>query len=211
MAYNQPPHLGYYLPASLTSRYALMGEGAMEQTVGVGDSIKTIVLKWVNCAGPSLINWTDPSGASKVTGNPAGFKLTRDIYLTKTLEGDYEFVLKSGKNVVDNTQKYDTIRIHAVSTEGINGVKTTDNADEWVKIGKSSFNNSIVLTFDLNEAQNVKIGLYSMAGAKVTDVDHFVVNQAPFEIYGLNKLPAGIYMLKVESKEGKFTKKLLKR
>ena len=219
VAYNQPPHLGYYLPASLTSRYALMGEGAMEQTVGVGDSIKTIVLKWVNCAGPSLIKWTDPSGASKVTGNPDGFKLTRDIYLTKTLtlegaptlEGDYEFVLKSGKNVVDNTQKYDTIRIHAVSTEGINGVKTTDNADEWVKIGKSSFNNSIVLTFDLNEAQNVKIGLYSMAGAKVTDVDHFVVNQAPFEIYGLNKLPAGIYMLKVESKEGKFTKKLLKR
>ncbi|MGN1263337.1 MAG: T9SS type A sorting domain-containing protein, partial [Prevotella sp.] len=219
VAYNQPPHLGYYLPASFTTRYALMGEGAMEQTVNVGDSIKTIVLKWVNCAAPSLTKWTDPTGTSKVTGSPEGFTLVRDIYLNKTITltgaptmaGDYEFILKSGKNIIDETQQYDTIRIHAISTDGIDGVKTNANPEEWVKLGKSSFNNSIVLTFNLNEAQDVKIGLYSMAGAQVADVTHLAVNQAPFEIYGLNRLPAGIYLLKVESKEGKFTQKLLKR
>lgn len=218
-AYNQPPHLGYYLPNLFTSRYVLTGEGAFEQTVGINEEIKPIIFKWVNCATPSLLKSTAPDGTSKVGNAVAGFTYKIDRYVNKNVTitgapqmvGTYEFIMKTGQNVIDQSQRYDTIRIHCVDPTGIAGVKTNDNAGEWVKIAGTQFGDNIVLTFDLKEAQNVNIGLYNLAGSQVFGVSHEVVNQAPLEVFGLNRLPAGIYMLKVESKEGTFTKKLLKR
>lgn len=69
----------------------------------------------------------------------------------------------------------------------------------------------VVLNFNLKKAQNVRIAIYTMAGAQVFGLDREIGYSAPLEIGGLGHLPAGIYMLKVESGEGTFTKKLLKR
>lgn len=218
-AYNQPPHLGYYLPNLFSTRYVLTGNGAFEQTVKLGESIEPIIFKWVNSSYPSLLKSVAPDGKTTVANVPDGFtyKLDRFVGKNVTLEGTpqmagtYEFIFKSGKNVIDATQQEDTIRIHCYDPTGIAGVKTTGNDGDWVKISGSQMQDNVVLTFNLAEPQNVNIGIYSMAGAQVSKVSHYVVNQAPLEIFGLGRLPAGIYMLKVESKEGTFTKKMLKR
>lgn len=215
-AYNQPPHLGFYLPNLFTTRYVPIGKGAFEQSVNMGDSIETIVFKWANCANPSLYKWTAPDGTSQTSGAPEGFKFTRDTYLNKTITiegapqqiGTYEFIIASGKNVIDSSVQYDTIRIHGLDPSGIGTVKAADN---WVEIANTQFNDKIMLTFNLSGAQTANIGIYSMSGAKVAGITHEAVNRTPLEIYGLSRLPAGVYLLKVDSREGTFTRKLLKR
>lgn len=218
-AYNQPPHLGYYLPGSFTTRYMLTGKGAFEQTVVQGDSIETIVIKPVNSSRPSLLKVILPDGTESVTA-PAGFKyVTSTYYTTKEVSlegkptqiGTYEFILKSGANVVDKSTRTDTIRIYSTDPAGIENVAYAGN-NEWVRLTSSpSMTDDIELTFSLKKAQNVKIGIYSMAGAQVFNVNHAATNSAPLRIFGLSRLPAGIYMLKAECSEGTFTKKLLKR
>lgn len=219
-AYNQPPHLGYYLPDIFYTRYVLTGEGAFEQNVTLGDSIKTIVFKAVNSGRPSMLKAIQPDGTT-TTLMPAGFKFnTSSYYTTKemslegkpSMTGTYEFVLKSGANVVDNTTRTDTIRIHCMTLDAIEDVTLNGETGEWVRLtGGQQMYDEIELTFSLKKAQNVSIGIYNMAGAKAMGVNHTAGNSAPLKIYGLSRLPAGIYMLKVESSEGTFTKKLLKR
>ncbi|MDE6354464.1 MAG: T9SS type A sorting domain-containing protein [Prevotella sp.] len=217
-AYNQPPHLGYWLPGSFTSRYAIMGEGEFEQTVALGDDIKPIEFKWVNCSKPTLIKSIEPDGTVTENAACAGFTFVVDQFLTKSATfkgkpsklGTYEFVLESGANVVDNQKTKDTIRIHCADPAGILGVKT-NSQDEWVKLSGGQFSDRIVLQFNLKETQNVRIGLYNMAGAQVYGLNYEIGHTAPLEVYGLGHIPAGIYMLKVESGEGTFTKKIIKR
>ena len=218
-AYNQPPHLGYYLPGSFTTRYVLTGKGAFEQTVVQGDSITTIAFRPINSGRPTLSKVILPDGTETTTA-PEGFKFNASSYYTTrelSLEGKpmmigtYEFILKSGANVVDKTTQTDTIRIYSTDPTAIESV-TSNETGEWVRLtSSSSMTDDIELTFSLKKAQNVRIGIYSMAGAQVVNVNHTAVNSAPLKIFGLSRLPAGIYMLKVESGEGTFTKKLLKR
>ena len=218
-AYNQPPHLGYYLPGLYSTEYTLTGEGAFEQTVNIGEEMKTVQFTWTNCASPAICSSTAPDGTTveSSTKTLEGFTYKRSL-VNKTITisgtpsqlGTYEFVIKSGANVVDKQVRYDTIRVNSVDPTGIRGVK--QNADsQWVSLQNGQFNDRIVLNFNLPEAQTVSISLYTMAGAQVLGINHETGNTAPLEIYGLGNLPKGIYMLKVESREGKFTKKLLKR
>lgn len=218
-AYNQPPHLGYYLPNLFTTRYVLTGKGAFEQTVVQGDSIKTIAFRPVNSARPSLSKVILPDG-TETTTVPDGFKFNTSTYYTTkemslegkpTMIGTYEFILKSGANVVDKSTQTDTIRIYSTDPTGIENV-ASNGQTEWVRLtSSSSMTDDIELTFSLKKAQNVKIGIYSMAGAQVFYTNHTATNSAPLRIFGLSRLPAGIYMLKAECSEGTFTKKLLKR
>jgi len=160
-----------------------------------------------------------PDGTETTTA-PEGFKFNASSYYTTrelSLEGKpmmigtYEFILKSGANVVDKTTQTDTIRIYSTDPTAIESV-TSNETGECVRLtSSSSMTDYIELTFSLKKAQNVRIGIYSMAGAQVVNVNHTAVNSAPLKIFGLSRLPAGIYMLKVESGEGTFTKKLLKR
>ena len=217
-AYNQPPHLGYYLPYSFNTRYAITGEGQFEQTVALGESMKTIRFRGVNCAKPGLYRAILPDGTEKAVA-PSGFKFSAaDYYTTQELSlsgtpsqlGTYKFVIKSGANVVDATTQYDTIYIHCVDPTGIQGIKQSEN-NAWVSLRGTQITDRFVLDFNMKEAQPVSISLYTMAGAQVLDIRHEGSNTAPLEVFGLGHLPKGIYMLKVESREGKFTKKLLKR
>lgn len=218
VAYNQPPHLGYWLPGSFTSRFAIMGEGEFEQTIALGSEIKPIDFKWLNCNAPKLLKSIAPDGTETEGAACDGFTFTVDRFVTKTAHlngtpqaiGTYEFVVEYGANVIDKEKRTETIRINCMDPSGIQGVKQTQE-NEWVKLGGNQFAGSIVLNFNLKNAQTVKIGIYNMAGAKVYGLDYEVGYTAPLEIFGLGHLSKGVYMLKVESSEGTFTKKLLKR
>ena len=52
VAYNQPPHIGYYLPDSVGGRiYLAELSGEIEQTIELGDSITPIVFHYKNASG----------------------------------------------------------------------------------------------------------------------------------------------------------------
>lgn len=217
-AYNQPPHLGYYLPDIFLTQYTLTGEGGYEQNVALGDSMKTVVINYKNCATPSLYYSTTPDG-TEISGKVMdGFKFTRTTKQQKlTLEGKpseigtYEFVIRSGANVVDKSQRYDTIRVVCMVNDGIEGIMA-GQGKEWVSVKSGgAMSDNIVLAFDLKKPQNVEIGLYSVTGAKVYGVSHFAGNNAPVEISGLGRLADGMYVLKVKSSEGTFAHKIMKR
>lgn len=213
-AYNQPPHLGYYLPDSFYSRYLLTDEGGFEQEVALGDSIKTITFKWINSAAPSLIESIAPDGTSTATA-AEGFKFTKDTYKTKTAKlegkprmlGTYRFVLKSGKNIIDETTKNDTILIHCVDPTGIETVKSTSG--EWVKTG--SYGNGLQLTFNLKSAECVSVALYTPTGTQVFATTHETAGVSQLCIADYATLPNGIYLLKVKSGDRTYTRKLLKK
>lgn len=217
-AYNQPPHLGYYLPDLFTTSYFLTGPGEMEQTVNVGDSIKTISFGWKNSSAASLFKSVCPDGTVKNGAAMDGFSYSRSLTNKRiTIEGapaelgTYEFIIKSGTNVVDKSYRMDTIRIHSVNSTAIAGVGGKASG-EWVKIaGGNTVGDALTLSFDLVRPQTVRIGVYSMTGAKVFGCDWFAGNGAPFEIAGLGRLAGGVYMLRVDSSEGTFARKFIKR
>ena len=212
VAYNQPPHLGYYLPDRFYTHYVLES-GAWEQTVNLGDSIETTVLYYKNCSMPSLYKCISPDG-SESTSMIDGFKLTRSV-LNKKLTfagipsetGTYEFIIESGANVADGTTQTDTLRVYCISASGINDV-TADG--DWVEItGGSLSAGYLTLTFHLSGTENVDISIYNTSGTKVYDFDYCAGNSAPLTISGLN-LTNGIYIVRVHSSKGQFTRKMMK-
>ncbi len=158
-AYNQPPHLGYYLPDAMLP--SLQNE--KELTVNVGDSIYyTGDVKYAKIV--SLLNTTAPDGTKKTAGYVEGF--SKDISsLTKvsfkgqpTQVGDYIFAYKytgKGGEVVN-----DTVIVHSVNSTAIESV--ADAADDnWARIQGNS------LMLQGNAKGMTTVQLYDMAGRTV--------------------------------------------
>lgn len=217
-AYNQPPHLGYYLPDQFKTKYVKVTEGEFEQTVSLGDTIADIQRRWANSGNPSLLKSTAPDGTETVGGVMDGFTFTRDLYIDKTFTlkgkptelGDYKFILKSGKNVVDNSTRNDTIVIHCVDPTGINDAYSAETAG-WVSVDDNSFDGRITLSLNLKLASAVSVSLYNTGGAQVFGRTYRANGSTRLTVSGLDNLAGGIYMLKVESAEGTYSKKLIKR
>lgn len=217
VAYNQPPHLGYYLPDYFSTRYAVLGEGGFEQTVALGEPIKDIECRWVNSNAPSLYNCIAPDGTETKTA-PEGFKFVRNTYTTKTftlsgtptMEGLYEFVIKSGANVVDNSTKYDTIRINCVDPSGIVDASTAGDGG-WARVAGGVFADQIAIDVNVSGQQNVAVSIYNAAGAQVFGRQYGVAGSSRLTVDGLGNLREGIYVLRVESASGRYVKKLIKR
>lgn len=131
VAYNQPPHLGYYLPDRFATRFEPLA-GAMEQTINLGDSIETIVMRVRNCnfISSKIDSLYLPDG-TRLNKLNSDFSQVKD-YGGKTitlkgkpsLAGDYVIVVKGVKNVVDGKDSYTRIRIHVVSATGIGSIET---------------------------------------------------------------------------------------
>ena len=80
-AYNQPPHLGYYLPDAFNTapRITFDASANLGQSVEVGTAILPLIGKWVNCDGV------------EAAGLPKGVTLTTDAATsTFTIEGTPE-------------------------------------------------------------------------------------------------------------------------
>ena len=135
VAYNQPPHLGYYLPDSVAAKFIPV-QGSKEMTVNLGDAMPELTCKWKNCTGATMYQvWRDGTRI-KSYGVPTGFAFTKDntagtftLSGTPSEAGDYEFLVRSsGSN--DGQTVTDTIRLHVTNTTGIVNVNGNGN-NNW--------------------------------------------------------------------------------
>ena len=119
--YNQPPHLGYYLPDATAPRFTLD-----EQTMSeAGDSL-FLTVHYVNCTGATISKVILPDGTSS-SATSTGFKLTKDTRLCNLLingkpadNGTWQFVLKA-TNPSNGIATTDTL---SVAVNGVDGIET---------------------------------------------------------------------------------------
>ena len=128
VGYNQPPHLGYYLPDYVASRFELISTGGKEQTIQLGAPIQDIVCRYVNCTSASLQYVYLNGTRIKSYSAPDGMTFTRNstdktITLSGTPQeaGNYEFIIKSSGDV-SGASITDTLRVHVESATGISDV-----------------------------------------------------------------------------------------
>lgn len=167
VAYNQPAHLGYYLPDYVASAFVPIGESVKDQEVALGDSMKAVVCRLKNCTGALLTRVLFNGEVIKSYAVPEGFGFAIDRqFKTITLSGKpsslgiYEFVVKTSGDYTGQSVS-DTIRVRVKETSGIRDVELeTDNK-----------------TFGTDDA------IYTISGSKV-----------PASSAGL--LPKGIYIVR---------------
>ncbi len=129
VGYNQPPHLGYYLPDLVATRFELIGEGQKEQDVTLGQPISDIVCRMKNCTtallqhvflnGERIKSYSAPDGMTFKTDATAH---TFTLSGTPALAGDYEFIVKSSGDF-SGTGITDTLRLHVSDYSGIAGIE----------------------------------------------------------------------------------------
>ena len=128
VAYNQPPHLGYYLPDSVAARLVAV-EGAKEQTVEIGNAMQTTVCRLRNCTsamlyqvflnGERISSFTAPDGFTFEQDRTAG---TVTLSGTPQQTGLYEFAVRLSGSY-DGINPTDTIRVNVTNTSGITSVE----------------------------------------------------------------------------------------
>ena len=134
-AYNQPPHLGYYLPDAMAPQF--MDKNIHEVTVELGDSV-ILESKMRYAQTGAYSSSTDPEGTvyNSLFKLPAGFKRPSVNSTTKTFRlegkptmlGDYTFVIKlTGLN---SETVMDTLFIHVCEPTGIETVQSEDLIQE---------------------------------------------------------------------------------
>jgi rhamnogalacturonan endolyase len=140
-AYNQPPHLGYYLPDAMAPR--LVDNTVVSAVTGQEASCE---LLWRYAKSASLLATLLPDGTRKAYNVPEGFTRTVDsntktiaISGTPQMEGDYRFAIKLtgyGNEVVNDTIVFRVgatqAGIAAVDASGSSKVKVYDTAGHLV-------------------------------------------------------------------------------
>ena len=128
-AYNQPPHLGYYLPDALLPKWI---NEEKELALNLKDSLDYTVKGRYLKSYPSVTKYILPDGTTS-TVSPSTIKKTIDFRKkTVTLKGtfpesgDYRFVITltglTGEKVTD------TLTVHVGNVSGIEERKTSANA-----------------------------------------------------------------------------------
>ncbi|MBR1548627.1 MAG: rhamnogalacturonan lyase [Prevotella sp.] len=176
VGYNQPPHLGYYLPDLVATRFTAVGDSQKEQTVELGQPIAPITCRWHNCTSATLQYVYLDGTRIKSYAAPDGWTFERNTTdKTFTLSGTpaeaglYEFLVKSSGDS-NGTSITDTLRIRVVSSTGISEIVNSESVN-----GKSVNNNTV---YDLqgrridgstlnNQYSALKPGLYIVGGRVV--------------------------------------------
>lgn len=135
VAYNQPPHLGYYLPDRFISRIVPTYSSMKEQHILKGGSISAITLKYWNCIGVGVDSTLTPSGV--VQGLAPCFQMEKDVNLhqqtftgTPDETGIYKVYIHSIGNTTVKTQVNDTLTIHVDETsDGIGATSSIPKPD----------------------------------------------------------------------------------
>ena len=125
VGYNQPPHLGYYLPDYVATRFEVVGHGQKEQTLEAGQPITDIVCRMYNCTSALLQHVYLNGQRIKSYSAPDGFTFKADAAAhiftlagTPAEVGEYEFVVKSNGDVSGQSIT-DTLRLHVTVPQGI--------------------------------------------------------------------------------------------
>lgn len=136
VAYNQPPHLSYYLADRFASRFNTVGSGQKEQTIALGQSIEPIVCELENCT--SAMVYASYLNGTKVKsfGVPTGFNFQMDrtagrFTLTGTPEqtGTYTIVVRSSGDVTGNKLE-EILRITVTDTSSIETIGHNTTTDQ---------------------------------------------------------------------------------
>jgi rhamnogalacturonan endolyase len=133
VAYNQPPHLGYYLPDRFKPVFNFVGESPAEQTVTLGDSIAPVKVAYRYTTYATVDSTFTPQAREK--GLSDCFKRTNDLR-DKTIliegcpdqTGDYVVLFRMGGTASLPEKIYQQAIIHVVPPASIEGVHTADGA-----------------------------------------------------------------------------------
>ncbi len=171
VAYNQPPHLGYYLPDRFLPTITIMDETLVEQTVELGDSITPILAKYRYASLASIDTTYTPNG--KVTGLPDGFDRKTD-YQTKVMTltgkpevaGDYTFVFRVTNPTNSKEKFYTRATVHVVDPAGIDEVVSPDEARMDAPVYDLQ-GRQVATLRQLTEGHTLQRGIYIVEGRKV--------------------------------------------
>ena len=123
--YNQPPHLGYYLPDTVATRFVPIGGSPMWQQVALGDSMRAVACRLKNCTGAMLMatyldgerikSFSAPDGfAFEVDRDRAAFTLSG----MPPKAGTYEFEVRSSGDL-SGERLTDTITVVVCGADGV--------------------------------------------------------------------------------------------
>ena len=186
--------------------------------MALGDTIVDITRHWVNSGAPQILKSVAPDGTVTTAGAAEGFTFTRDVLRKKTFTlkgkpgqlGDYEFIIVSGKNIIDNSTRYDTIRIHCYDPAGISSVPAAGKA-EVVTVANSVFTDCITLNVAQGVDGNIAVAMFNAAGAQVFGGNFDAAAAQRIDIAGLGHLADGIYIIKAVTASGTYSTKVVKR
>ncbi len=136
-AYNQPPHLGYYLPDRFLPKMVAADGSELEQTVTLGDSIAPVVLRLRYCnMFTSKVDSTylpDDTEVAALYGEFSSALNYADKTITitglPTQTGDYTIVVKCMASDSGVSPTYGYVTIHVLSeSDGIEATVADDSA-----------------------------------------------------------------------------------
>ena len=147
-AYNQPPHLGFYLPDAMLPCMA-----DKEFTVNMGEEFE-IIARARYTESLLLKNTFLPDGTKKSYSTPAGIEKSVDsankalkLKGTTELDGDYQFAISL--TAFDGSKVVDTIVVHSINPTGIYAIDNTPRFE----------NNETIYDLQGMQLQQMKKGL----------------------------------------------------
>lgn len=212
VSYNQPPHLGYYLPDAILTRFNIASASTLTQHITLGDSITPVSCDYVHCTSALVMASYLPDGSKLSYKVPDGFtfkntSVKKNWMLTGKPQsaGDYTVIVKSN-GAISGTNITDTVSIVVDDPTSVRSLL----GNQWVSLGSSTLSDAISLDFNLPRKESVTVSLYD-AGGKLTYCDDAVIDgEMTLHISGFGSCHRGIYLLKVKSAEGVFSVKLVK-
>ena len=157
VGYNQPPHLGYYLPDAVAARFTRFNERAIH---------------YVNCTGAQVVSVIAPDGTESET-LPEGITMnqdTRQCFVAfngqATTQGDWQITVASVGSC-NGTEISETFSMHLGDADGIEEVKN-------VIVNGTSSNSKYIYDLSGRQIEYIKLrngglpkGLYIQQSRKI--------------------------------------------
>ena len=172
VAYNQPPHLGYYLPDRFLPSIVIKDEALVEQTIELGDSITPILATYRYATLASVDSTYTPDGVIK--GLPEGFERTMD-YQAKVLTvsgkpevaGDYIFVLRVTDPSNSKNKYYTYAIVHVIDPESIETVVGEEKKHDLNAPVYDLQGRKVATLRQLQQGKQLQRGVYLVEGQKI--------------------------------------------
>lgn len=140
VGYNQPPHLGYYLPDATAARFTYAEGCEKRQGVLFGESMKPVTFHYNNCAGTTITEIVLPDGTT-LNELPEGFTFTKDEVLCNytltgkpDVMGEWKFKVKA-VNPSNGLETTDVISLRVADADCIESeelsVKSEESTGVW--------------------------------------------------------------------------------
>lgn len=205
VAYNQPPHLGYYLPDSVKAAIYHVG-GPLEQQAVVGDSIEEIRFKMKGGTAVALYSRGLPTGVTikKDTKDELGLTYVVSGVPKVAKSCDFEVYSSGG---AESASVFG--RIDVSVSDGIGAVESSD--DEWISLSSTYFDNSISMELNMSKSDKITVSLFASSGSKVAEKSFGASCGEGCVMNGLEGLSSGMYILRADNGSEVRTFKVVKK